>query len=245
MKKHQTVLTPGQMKELICAVNEGIPADLSPEAAQKWIGRKKQLAAQIRQIFSSSELYSNGIINNILSSWLSFYKEIGYDCADLSSIIIPENPGDFNRAIIMAQGITPQIAYDLCAKHFKCWKYTNEDLDKIITSDRDAGQGAYAIRIRDRVEADEELKNLSYNDLKAKNILGITFEERLIYELKYYLETHKHLDINNYTLCSGSLFRDGDVPDVDWSRCFYSRLVVHWYFPGYARGSLRSRRAVV
>jgi len=139
----------------------------------------------------------------LLVNWQAFYHNLGINC-DLSDIRIPDDPGGFGRVIIMAQGITPQLAYDLCAKNFPCWKYTNDSLDKIVTSERTTKDGPYAIRIRDRIEADEELRNRSYNDLKKQGIIGITLEEREIYELKFFKETSKHLDIEKITLCSGS-----------------------------------------
>ena len=69
-----------------------------------------------------------------------------------------------------------------------------------MTSERTAKNGPYAIRVRDRVEADEELKNRSARDLQQQGILGITIEEREIFELKYFTETGQHLDIVNWTL---------------------------------------------
>lgn len=54
------------------------------------------------------------------------------------------------------------------------------------------------------VEADEELKNLSANDLEKRGGEYITLRERLIMELEYFKATGKHLDIYNVTLCAGS-----------------------------------------
>ena len=244
MKKHQTVLTSGQMKELICAVSEGVPTDLSAAAAQHWIGHKKDLSRELRKIlFGPAADIADKARLSIIAEWQSFYADLGIRC-DLSGVRIPADPGGIARVIIMAQGITPQSAYYLCAKNFKCWKWTNENLDKIVISERTAQNGPYAIRIRPRVEADEELKNLSYNQLKAQNIIGITLEERLIYELKYYKETNKHLDIHNWTRCDGSLYRDGDVPGVYWDG-YDDEMDVCRYFPDYANDSLRARVAVV
>jgi hypothetical protein len=48
--KNQTVLTPGQMKDLAGAIVEGIPANMSFERAQYWIGKKSQLAKEIKKI---------------------------------------------------------------------------------------------------------------------------------------------------------------------------------------------------
>lgn len=239
--KHQTVLSIGQMKELICAVVEGIPTDLPADEAQYWIGRKKQLALEIKKVFHGKVLLGPAPRADLIVEWENFYRDIGIHC-DLSGVVIPNDPGGFERVIIMAPGITPQKAYDICAKNFKCWKWTDKDLDKIITSDRPANP--YAVRFRNRVEADEELKDVSARQLKGQGIQGITLEERLILELKYFKETDKHLDIQNVTLCSGSRDDDGRVPSVDWGGDD-GELRVGWRDPDYSGDGLRSRVAVV
>ncbi|MBU1159674.1 hypothetical protein KKD04_00640, partial [Patescibacteria group bacterium] len=109
--------------------------------------------------------------------------------------------------------------------------------------DRTTKDNAYAIRVRNVVEADEEFKNLSANQLKEQNIPGITLEERLIYEIKFFKETGKHLDIQNITLCAGSRYVDGDVPYVRWSPS-YGELRVLWYVPGPRNDYLCARQAV-
>ena len=97
--------------------------------------------------------------------------------------------------------------------------------------------------VRERVEADKELKNRSANDLGGMKIPGITFTERAIYELKYHDETGKDLDIQNITLCSGSRGSVGRVPGVYWfSYC--SGMNVNCYGPSRARDCLRAREVV-
>jgi hypothetical protein len=101
---------------------------------------------------------------------------------------------------------------------FPCWKSYNQSLDEAIpTNDRNPQNGTYAIWMRDRVEADEELVNKSADDLKQEAIAGNTLLERLLLELKYFGETGKHLDINNVTACTGSRNSDGNVPNVYWN----------------------------
>ena len=240
MKKqsNQTVrmATPGQIKDVISAVVESVPVNnLTYETAQYFIGRKKWLGTEVKKIFSVVNPYAD-----LLADWQEFYRGLGLDC-DLSDVVIPDDPGGFGRVIIMAKGITPQSAYDFCVKNFPCWKYTDKSLDEIVTSERTIQNGAYAIRIRDRVEADEELKNRSANDLKQQGIVGITLEEREIFELKFFKETGKHLDINNWTLCAGSRYCVGYVPLVRWRSDW---MLVSWRIPGRAHGRLRSRQAV-
>jgi len=183
---------------------------------------------------------------NIVSPWVDFYREVFGIRTVFSGIKIPEMRDGFDRLLIIAEGMTPQKLYDKCAELFPSWKWTESSLNEIVISDRVAKSGvygAYAIWVRDRVEADEELKNLSANQLKERNISGITLEERLVYELKYFKETGKHLDIQNVTLCSGSRYRDGLVPYV-YLDSDDRRVRVDWTFPDIARVSLRSRQAV-
>lgn len=92
------------------------------------------------------------------------------------------------------------------------------------------------------MEADEEWKNHSANDLVAKNVNGETLTERFAHELVYFEETGgKHLDIVNWTLCAGSRDPGGCVPDVGWCN---GKLHVNWCYPTHADGYLRVREAV-
>lgn len=239
-KKNQTVLSIGQMKELICAIIQGVQIDLSVKEAQYWIGNKGELAGKIKAIFKQESELVVSDISVLLSDWQNFYSELGIE-ADFSNLKIPEKQPGFDRLIIVAKGMTPQLLYDKCKELFPCWKWTDENLNKIVESERTAKNSAYAIWVRNRVEADEELKNLSADDLKNKNIPGITLEERLIYELKYFKETKNHLDVKNITLCAGSRCSDGRVPHVDW---FFGRLELYWSSSVLRDDGLRARRAV-
>ena len=239
MKENQTVrmMTPGQMKDIISATVQGVSTHMTFETAERWVGGKGKITAQVKKIFSDTNPYAD-----LIADWQAFYHDLSLGINwDLSGASIPDDPGGFGRIIIMAKGIIPQSGYDLCAKNFPCWKYTDDDLDKIVTSERTAKNGPYAIRVRDRVEADEELKNRSARDLQQQGILGITIEEREIFELKYFTETGQHLDIVNWTLCAGSRASVGFVPRAS---CNSGRFQVHWSLPSNAHGILRSRQAV-
>lgn len=178
------------------------------------------------------------------ADWQNFYRDVFGVKVDLSAVSVPARQKGFDRLLVVAQGMTPQRLYEKCAELFPCWRHTDESLDEIVHSDRTAKDGAYAVWFRDRVEADQELKNLSADQLKDQNIPGITLEERLLMELKYFKETGKHSDLKSITLCAGSRYSGysgGLVPDVDWNA---GRLRVAWYSPGVAFGCLRSRAAV-
>ena len=177
-----------------------------------------------------------------VTDWQNFYRDTFDSEVDFSELQVPKKEEGFDRLIIVAQGMTPQRLYDKCKELFPCWKWTDKNFNKVVSSERTSKNGAYAVWFRDRIEADEELKNLSANDLKEQGITGITLEERLLYELKYFAETGKHLDVKNITLCSGSRDSDGGVPDVYWCS---DQLEVYWYDPDDGYEFLRSRRAVL
>ena len=177
----------------------------------------------------------------LLADWANFYKEVFGLELDFSGITIPDRKPGFDRLLVIAQGMTPQRLFDKCKELFPSWKYTDKNLDEIIKSDRASQSGHYAIWVRDRVEADEENKNLSADDLKKRNSAEITFEERMLYELKFFKETGKHLDIKNWTLCAGSRDSDGNVPHADWDGVKFE---VFWHYVRYHYVYLRSRSVV-
>jgi hypothetical protein len=177
-----------------------------------------------------------------LVDWQKFYHDEFGIAMDAASIRVPERRRGFDRIIVVAGGLTIQQVYDKCESLFPCWKYTDSDLDTVVSrNDRDPKNGTYAVWLRDRVEADEELKNKSANNLKRKGIKGITLLERLLFGLKYFRETGKHLDIINWTLCAGSRHSDGDVPSVGLD---VDDLEVHWRPLSRTCGSLRAREVV-
>jgi hypothetical protein len=182
-------------------------------------------------------------MKSMLAQWQALYRDPGIT-ADFTGLKIPAKKRGFDRLIVVPQGIKIQQAYDSCARLFPCWKYTDASLDEIGTvNDRDPSKGSYAIWIRERVEADEEWKNKSADQLKERGILGITLLERLLYEMKFFKETGRHLDVKNVTLCVGSRYRDGHVLSVNFSE-LGGKVDVDWYHPGFAYGNLRTREVV-
>lgn len=247
MKEHGTVRpsTGKQVAELFSSITLVILSfvqSLNFKQVNWLIRHKTQCANAIRDAIRAL-VGSVGNYSEVLLDWHDFFRDVFGIEANFSDLIIPEKPEGFDRLLIIAEGMTPQKLYDKCAETFPSWKWTGRNLDEIVIFDRTAKNGAYAIWVRDRVEADEELKNLSANQLKERGIPGITLEERLIYELKYFRETGKHLDIDNVTLCSGSRYDDGDVPSVSFSRDD-RKVYVHWAPPDGRDGRLRSRKTV-
>lgn len=222
-------VTGPQWKELVRQI---VDNELSSEQVQAIIEHRNPFA--VERSVSPSAL---GIAEAQLAAWHTLYQERGIE---LGEILIPERKPCFDRLIVVAARLTNNQVYAWCEQKFGCWRYQG-DLNT-ITSER-SPKRAYAIWVRERVEADEELKNLSANQLEKKKVSGITLLERLLYELKYFAETGKHLDVENFTLCAGSRCSDGNVPRVGW-RSGRREVGVSWCGPDRARDGLRARAVV-
>lgn len=173
--------------------------------------------------------------------WQRFYQEVFGIAVDLSSVAIPNEQPGFGWMIVVAKSITLNQVWAKCKEKFASYSYFGDNLDEVVPINDRNSEAAYAKRFRDRAEADEELKNLSANQLKKRKIKSITLLERLLLELWYFWKTGQHLDIQNITLCAGSQCLDGAVPNVYW---FDDRLRVCYYLPDNRSASLRARAAV-
>lgn len=178
-----------------------------------------------------------------LISWCVLIKDLFGIKINTSSLKIPEPQPGFDRLIVVPKGITLNQIIVACRERFGDVYCCYDDLDRTVVQNDRTNSQTYAIWVRERIEADEELKNLSANQLQKQNVPGITLMERLLQELKYFSETKKHLDLKNITLCAGSRYSDGSVPGVGWS-VDGRGLAVDWYGPDGRYGGLRARAAV-
>ena len=171
--------------------------------------------------------------------WSKSYKEHFGINLDLSGVKIPERKTGFNWLVIVSQEVSLNQVWEVCRKRFKCWKYTDSDLESVIQkSERGPTKATVMFWFRDRVEADEETKNLSADQQTEPSI---TLIARCLLELKYFSETKKHLDISNWTLCAGSRYSGGGVPCAYWGVDGFG---VSWNAAGDGYSNLRSRVAV-
>lgn len=181
--------------------------------------------------------------SDIKSVWTRIYKRYFNRRVNLVDVIIPDHyDPEKHFCVIVAKGITMNEVVKGLRKLFTVSLY-NEDLDANVTANDRIADKDYAILFNKNIEADEEFKNLSANQLKEKSISGITLLERLLLEALYFSITLEHLDVNNVTLCCGSRYSGGSIPPVDW-HSDDSKLRVSWYGPDFANDRLRARVAV-
>lgn len=150
-----------------------------------------------------------------------------------------EKPGEDKPDYIkleMKDYMTPAYLFSEMKKLFEVYVWV--ELDGII-SER---SGDYTVYFKNVQEADEDMKNMSADDIKVKGIKTITLEERLQLEIVYFKKYGKHLDIDNITLCSGSRGRVGSVPNVYWNSDD-RKVSVDGCFASDRLGDLRARSA--
>jgi hypothetical protein len=144
--------------------------------------------------------------------WVEFYQKLfGLELDPIE--IFKKKPvyGDSKKIIVMADKLNLNMAAEVWDHNFVCCRPAG-DLDKLVTvNDRDPKNGTYPILVNYEAEPDKTYKNMSAQMLWYKKVSGMTLLERMVFGLKYHLETGHHLDICYWTLCSGSRWKDGSV----------------------------------
>ena len=256
-KSHEVRL--GMAVDYVTAWLDSLPTDLTPEEMEMLISERgrnnalgkcardaiKKCLSLIRQKDDNVRARATGV-GVQLGEQLRFYREVFDLDVDIADLKLPSERDGFGWLLLVPKWASANLAWAKCWARFKsCNSYLGDELNKTVpTNERDPAKlGTYAIRFRDRVEADEEWKDASANSIVTKKISTITLLERLLLELWYHWKTcGKHLDIVNWTLCSGSRSSDGRVPDVNMSGGGFS---VDWSRPDSSGGGLRPREAAV
>ncbi|MEA1929524.1 MAG: hypothetical protein U9M92_01385 [Patescibacteria group bacterium] len=176
-----------------------------------------------------------------IGRWRQLFAEVDIQI-DVDSVQIPDRRPGFDRLIVVPSGLTLNRLVEILRQKFTVWLWA-EDLDSAVVNNDRSNTQAYAIWVRDRIEADEELKNLSAVMLAKQGVRGQTLMERLLHEWVYFSRTRQHLDVKNVTLCSASRDSDGGVPRVYWGTGD-RRLQVNWCGAGGRDDDLRPRAVV-
>ena len=229
------------LRSLVNAVlNEGG----SDEDVERLLSPDKVLAREVARVIMSRTV-ENTLPNLTFAIWQMVYEQMdGIDdvARGLLGLDLTPRPGLW--VIPVLQGVAPnKVVAALRRLKVNVWSYI-DDLDALVNeNDRDPKDGSYVIYCRQTIEADEQFKSLSVNELKTQGIKGLTLTERLLIEPAYFLATDGHLDVQNLTLCSGSRRPDGRVPSVSWD-LDDRRVYVSVWSPSDRRVNLCCREAI-
>ena len=182
----------------------------------------------------------------LIADQRAFAKEVDGINLDPTGLVIPQITPGFGWGLWTPKGWMARREFEAHqGMGIKTWKYTDASLDIAVPAKNNVRNPdkQYLLFCRDRQEADQELANTSANQIKEQQILTLTLAERLRLGRWFFWKTGQHLDIENWTLCSGSRDSGGGVPCVCW-RGGSRGVGVGWYGPDGRDGDLRSRQAV-
>lgn len=150
--------------------------------------------------------------------WRGFFKLVGVPVGSLDGTKIPLknlDQSNFKRLIITSGDMRYKSLAKICKANFDI-SFPYENMEG-ATKRREERFPNYrsAIWVKDSQESDKDNHRKSWRDLLKEEHIGINLRERVIFHLKYYLETGKHLDDKKTaTLCSGTQFPENKVPYV-------------------------------
>ncbi len=152
-----------------------------------------------------------------LEDWVALYaEEFGEDRdvlrKEFAALKLPEHRDGFDWIVVVKRGYCPNRIYGGLSHHVKTWKWW-ENLDE-GTHEPSGDAWTYIARFRARIEADEEYRNKSPEQLEKEKVRSITLAERLLLELVYWRSTKKNLDVESRTRCDGSQNFEGFIPVV-------------------------------
>lgn len=240
---HENAPTFEQIQEFNAAVLKALPR-LTRFQQQRWIGD----SGVLRLALADALVEHSVSASNQLSFWLAFYRQRfprEFDAAGgekaFRSIQIPEERTDFIWLVVVLQGITTKQVYDLCEALF------DTDIAKgvggidfnLLADERD-NKKSYAIWVRARQEADNELAGQKPMGIKAKKLKTMTLVERMLLELRYFTEFGDHLDKDFKTICTGSPLPNGVATAGQDNNKFF----VGWEHPDYTSSKHAAREVV-
>lgn len=140
---------------------------------------------------------------------------------DFSRVIVPDHIEGLDWLMAISD-ITLNEAVGLCREYYPCRSFT-DDLDSVFpTHARSAANGPYINWTIESYDLPPEYCGRPLSHWAAKGLAGMTLLERVLLDLKVFLETRRvrHFDQNSVTLCIGSRGLSGGriiCPTVTWS----------------------------
>jgi hypothetical protein len=148
----------------------------------------------------------------IQESWQALYDKY-FAHLNFTVPVLVQVSGRWTEPV--AQGLTCDLVYD--AWPFNKWKSCDGSIDTQLDMTREArkvSDGSYLVQVANGIEPDAQYLGKSTNAINSQGLIWTTLLERMLLELMYYEQTDKHLDVEDITFCSGSLYLHGSIPSV-------------------------------
>jgi hypothetical protein len=216
-----------------------VPVDMEVRAPEKVLDTRPR----IEVLHERPKPCAKRSIDEQVATLKDMYIGLGWAWSE-SGLVIPDRRTGFDRLFVFADvSLTNNRVFGVCEASFPCWRYT-QDLNTAIPSQNDQrhpSRGPYAIWVKDEIDSDQDLANISSNLIEERCIKTVTFLERVLHELIHYQETGEHLDVRTWTLCCGSRYSNGLIPSVLW---YGGRLKIGWTNPCHGDPITRARQVV-
>ncbi len=190
-----------------------------------------------------AEILQEFVFGSVLPplNWEEVYKALGME-KEYQEFTLSISPSSNRWVVPVLKDVTPNKVVKALRSRGVDVYVSRGDLDAGVTAnDRDPNRdGSYVIAFHKTVEADKENADKSAAQLVKEGRQGIDLLERLLLGLGYFLTTGNHLDVNSWTLCTGSRGPGGRVPVVG-RRADGRGIDVGWCRPGRSDGRLCSR----
>jgi len=240
MASHEKVqlISPGQVRGLVASFAQGIPLDMSSDATQKWIGLSQEEWAEVL------ERGPVDVVPLVRAQQALYHGHFGI-APDFSDVQIPARRPGLGRLLLFPLSLELSKVIAVYRNLNIQISFPDDGLDAALYwNQRNPQNGSYAIWVRDRQDADEELKYLSPNFIWDNDYTTETLLERLWHGLVYFLETGNHLDKNKTTICTGSRTDNRMAPDVCYSN--NGEVIIRWCSPNYysAGGNVVAREVI-
>lgn len=169
-----------------------------------------------------------------------FASEISSDSMVFKDLFCPIASSRFDL-VLGVPSISCNQLWKLWQSMFPCTSPFGDFLDQEI-AEGGTVKNPYLFRLYNSVEPDLETLGLSGSELRRKRINAISLPEFMIAEMFHFKATRGgHLNLSHSTLCAGTQFRDGTIPEVRFeNRC----VVIDWVKPTHADSKLGTRLVV-
>ena len=218
--------------EMLCVLAgfiTSVLAELSFQQVQNLLSHKNTLLRKkLMEVFEIVTAVTVDPFVDLRAEWQKFYADHFGLAVNFSETTIPTRPTEGSwRLLFIPTRLTMNTTLAGMRKLFKVWVYT-ENMDGNITTNTRTSATCYAVWVRDGMEPDDKYLGKSTRQADMDGVIGVTLLERLVFGVKYFTETGKHLDVKGITLCTGSRNSDGNVPYVYW-HSDTGEVNVHWF----------------
>lgn len=208
---------------------------------------EKDRKVSVSGLANGGVTYASGLDTSaFLADWEKYLEVVHNVRPNLSKIVLPPIRSGFGWGVIRTPELSAQKMLNDLKPRFngKLWQWC-PDVDAALDQNfevRTTADGPYVCWFRDRVEADEEWKNKSADQLGELDVNCITEPERVALEGWFHWKTGDYLDKKNVTLSAGSRWSDGVVPGAYWHSDY--GFYVDGCFADFRSDVLRAREAV-